>query len=250
MLDDRCQFENRHILYCDILGFSAYLTRTFFEPTKCFKMFHHLDQLIIESKKEINCSDDIGYPVKPEIIYFSDSILISTPATNVDAIWLCAAAAKIQNFIVHCGFIIRGGIATDRLYHSENTIFGPAIVKAVALDKHKKPPAIEVSEETLTIFMNSNTTEEKEISKIRKQQLIFQENQKNYIDPYYQLKFAAEGNLDEKSYMAIERWRSIIENGVKHESPQISIKYDWLAKRFNQTFCNKKNRILPIKSHS
>lgn len=250
MISDKSQFENRHVLYCDILGFSAYSTSIFFEPSKCLKLFHYLDQLVAKAKKEIDCPDYRYYVVKPEIIYCSDSIIVSTPATNIDAIWLCDAAVNIQNFIAHNGFIMRGGVATDKLYHSDNTIFGPAITKAVALDRPNEPPAIIVSDETLKFFMEPTDGTGKEISKIRKQQLIFQENQKNYIDPYCRLKLAVDGNLDQKSYRAIESWRNIIENGTKNRNPRISIKYDWLAKRFNQAFCNKKNNILPIKLHS
>ena len=250
MINAKSQFEDRHVLYCDILGFSAYSTSIFFEPSKCLKLFHCLDQSLAEAKKKIDCPDDRYYVVKPEIIYYSDSIIVSTPATNVNAIWLCDAAVKIQNLIAHNGFILRGAVVTDKLYHSGNTIFGPAITKAVALDQPNEPPAIIVSEETLKSFMASTNGMGEEISKIRKQQLVFQEAQKNYIDPYCRLKFAAEGNLDQQSYRAIESWRNIIEKGSRNKNPKISVKYDWLAKHFDQAFCNKKNNILPIKSHS
>jgi hypothetical protein len=250
MINDKNKFEKRHVLYCDILGFSAYSTSLFFDPSRCLKIFHYLDQAIAESTKEIYCPDDRYYVVNPEIIYCSDSIIVSTPATNVDAIWLCAAAAKIQNFIALNGFIMRGAIVSDDIYHSGNTIFGPGITKAAALDKSDEPPAIVVSEETLKIFMASDSDKDEEISRIRKQQLIYQEGNNNYIDPYYQLKFAINGNLDQKTSSIIESWRNLIEIGLRNEKVKISTKYDWLAKHFNQTFCNRKKIIPPIERHS
>lgn len=246
MINEKRRFEKRHVLYCDILGFSDYLTSLFFEPSRCFKIFHHLDQAIAEAKKEIACPDDRYYVVAPEIIYCSDSIIVSTPSTNVDAIWLCDAAVKIQNFVAFNGFIMRGAIVSDNLYHSGNTIFGPAIAKAVALDKPGAPPGIIVSKETLEIFMASDNDKDEEISRIRKQQLIYQVDQNNYIDPYSRLKFATDGNLDRQSSSAIESWRNLIERGLKIKNPKINSKYDWLAKHFNQTFCNRKNSIQPI----
>lgn len=246
MLSNKCIFETRHVLYCDILGFSAYSTSLFFEASRCFKIFHNLDQMIAEAKRAIDCPANDYYVVKPEIIYCSDSIIVSTPAANLDAIWLCDLAVNIQNFFALSGFILRGAIVSGKLYHSGNTVFGPAIAEAVKLDKSKEPPAIIVSDGVIKSFMAVTNELDEKIAEVRHQQLIFQSNKKNYIDPFCRLKFAVEGYLDQQSYRMIESWRDIIVNGFKNKNRKISVKYIWLAKRFNRSFCTKKSRISPI----
>ena len=124
------------------------------------------------------------YVVKPEAIYCSDSIIVSTPATCVDAIWLCEAAARIQTGISSHGFLIRGGITTGSLYHSGNTIFGPAIVEAAAMDVNGGMPRINVSEKTLEHFRSPESDEDPEIVSIRERQLIAIEDERAHIEHF------------------------------------------------------------------
>ena len=120
------------MLYCDILGFSEYSIGRFFEPEKCLRIFADFDDLLEQASREIDPTAKMepqsgkvpDYVVKPEAIYCSDSVVISTPTTNVDAIWLCEAAARIQSRVCYHGFLVRGAITTGDVYHSGNTLFG------------------------------------------------------------------------------------------------------------------------------
>src|SRR5437667_11147010 len=120
MIDNSAEFERRHVLYCDFLGFSNYSLSKFFDPAKCFRLFGQLDQMVKEASIDLSLPDARSgrlpdYVVKPEAIYFSDAIIISTPPTNVDAIWLCQAAAMLQNQICQHGFLVRGSIVTGEI---------------------------------------------------------------------------------------------------------------------------------------
>lgn len=255
MLTDTQSFERRHVLYCDILGFSSYVQGEFFEASRCFRLFHHLDELINESTRKI---DPLApeptsglvpdYVVNPQAIYCSDSIIISTPPTNVDAIWLCEAAARIQNFICHHGFLIRGAITTEFVYHSGNTIFGPAIVKAVELEKTISSPVIVVSNETYQIFHDTATPEDDEIASIRSSQLISTENANStFVDPFWNLKIQCnQVTLHPHANIQISSWRALIEHGLYSEDPDIRKKYLWSAQHFNHSLCNKPSNIQPI----
>ena len=258
MIDENLKFEKRHVLYCDLLGFSKYLQSEFFEPSRCFRLFSQLDQMLVDAKVEIDASvPDVpsglppDYVVKPEAIYCSDSIVISTPATNVDAIWLCEAAARIQNGICAHGFLLRGAIVTGQLYHSGNTIFGPAIAKAVAMDKSGAPPVVVVDKETLDFFTYANTDEEREIVKIREHQLIASEDSDQpHIDPFWQAKtHTIQESIHPSTRQTIEIWRTLIETGLKNEKPEVLGKYVWMAKMFNRSLCNKASAIKPIGLH-
>jgi len=254
MILDNKKFENRHVLYCDLLGFSVYINSIFFEPTKCFRLFGQLDRLLEDACREIDPSQPEyitgqvpTYVVKPEAIYCSDSIIISTPATNIDAIWLCEAAARIQTGVSSHGFLIRGGITTGLLYHSGNTIFGPAIVEAAAMDVSGGMPKINISDKTLDFFRLSESAEGREIVSIRERQLIAVEDEVAHIEHFWPAK---NGIHQEKQHprnkMSIETWRALIVRGLKSKHAKTAEKYLWIAKRFNHTLCNGTSKVVPI----
>jgi len=255
MISGKSQFERRHVLYCDVLGFSDYCLSQFFEPTKCMRLFQHLDQLVTEANVDIDPSiadPESGrvpdYVVEPEAIYVSDAIVISTLATNVDAIWICEAAARIQNQLCYYGFLVRGSVVTGDLYHSGNTIFGPAIANAVKLEKPGSPPIILVSEDTLKAFRYGSSAEDQEIVKIREQQLIAnEESHCPYIDPFWLAKIHTnQSQLHERTRANIDSWRSLIEGGLRHSVPEVRAKYAWMARRFNRCLSGKPSGIVPI----
>jgi hypothetical protein len=255
MINETSRFERRHVLYCDLLGFSKYSQSRFFEPSKCIRLFAQLDRMVAYTSIETDPSipDPLSglppdYVVKSEAIYGFDSIAISTPATNIDAIWLCEAAARIQNHICFHGFLIRGSIVTGDLYHSGNTIFGPAIAKAVKWEKSGIPPVIVVADETLEYFSRAESDEDKEIVKHRQYQLIArEENLPPYIDPFWLTKIHTnQQTILQGTRINIDCWRTLIERGLRDRDRKIRKKYLWTAERFNRRLCNKASAIKPI----
>ena len=255
MISEKSNFELRHVLYCDLLGFSKYVKSEFFEAERCFRLFRQLDELIEDASRPIGEDEpDEGfhrkpdYIVKPEAIYCSDSIVISTPATNIDAMWLFEAAARIQNGICTHGFLLRGSIVTGNLYHSGNTIFGPAIVEVVAKDKSGGAPVIVIDEDSLNYFCLASSDEDQEIVRIRKHQLVAEDdNDAPYIDPFWMLKIhASQATINTKTRNNLDCWRSLIEVGLESNNTNILGKYTWMANRFNKVICNKASSIKPI----
>lgn len=255
MISEKSKFELRHVLYCDLLGFSKYSKSEFFDAARCFQLFKQLDELIADASMHI-AEDELDevsgrkydYIVKPEVIYCSDSLVISTPATKIDAMWLFEAAARIQNGICAHGFLLRGSIVTGNLYHSGNTIFGPAIVDAVAKDKSGGAPVIVIDEDSLKYFCSANSDEDEEIVKIRKHQLVAEDDyDAPYIDPFWISKIAANQTvINFETRLNLDCWRELIEAGLKNRSANILGKYTWMANRFNKVICNKASNIKPI----
>lgn len=255
MISEKAEFEMRHVLYCDLLGFSEYVKSEFFEADRCFRLFKQLDELIADASKHIGEDDQDeasgckpGYIVRPEIIYCSDSIMVSTPATNIDAIWLFEAAARIQNGICAHGFLIRGSIVTGNLFHSGNTIFGPAIVDSVARDKSGGAPIIVIDENSLKYFCMAISDEDREIVNIRKHQLVAEDDHNfPYIDPFWMSKIHVNQEIIHTiTRVNLDCWRSLIETGLKNKDTSIQEKYIWMANRYNKVICNKKSKIKPI----
>lgn len=255
MISEESKFELRHVLYCDLLGFSKYSKSEFFEADRCFRLFRQLDEMIADASKHIeeDESDEVSgrksdYIVRPEVIYCSDSIVISTPATNIDAMWLFEAAARIQNGICAHGFLLRGAIVTGNLYHSGNTIFGPAIVDAVAKDKSGGAPVIVIDENSLKHFCMASSDEDREIVQIRKHQLVVEDDQEApYIDPFWMSKISSiQASVHANTRINLDCWISLIEAGLKNKNTNILGKYTWMANRFNKVICNKASNIKPI----
>jgi hypothetical protein len=256
MISDLANFERRHVLYCDVLGFSNYSLGKFFEPAKCLRLFRDLDELVAQASREIDplaVDPELGrvpdYIVKPEAIYFSDSLVISTAPTNVDAIWLCEAAARIQTQLCYHGYLVRGSIVTGDVYHSGHTLFGPAIARAVEMEKrHRNPPVVVVSEETLSCFRHGTTERDKEIIKIREYQLIARNDSDTpYVDPFWLAKIHTnQSTLQERTQITIAAWRTLIESGL-HNQPPIRRKYSWMARHFNRSLSGKASAIARIK---
>lgn len=255
MIGAKAGVERRHLLYCDLLGFSSYSLGERFDSAKCSRLFAALDKMVAQASVHIDPtvpqpeSQRVpDYIVTPETSYFSDAIVISTPATNVDAIWLCAAAAMIQNQICHHSFLIRGSIVTGDVYHSGHTLFGPAIARAVSLEKRGGPPVIVVSDETLKCFRHANTEQDKEIVATRECQLIGRDNSRlPYIDPFSLAKIATnQPAIHERTRADIGAWRTLIETGLHHPR-QIRRKYSWMARHFNRCLSGKASAIVPIR---
>jgi hypothetical protein len=188
------------------------------------------------------------YVVTPQATYCSDSIIISTPPTTIDAIWLCEAAARIQNSICHLGFLLRGGISTGLVYHSQNTIFGPAITKAVALEREVIWPVIAIGNETYQIFHEAVTEEDQEIVSIRSTQLLSSANSKApFVDPYWILKIQClQPVLHPHTNLQIASWRGLLEHGLHSKIPKVHKKYEWAARHFNLSLCGTSSRVRPI----
>jgi hypothetical protein len=248
------KFEHRHVLYCDILGFSEYTLGNSFSKAKCFHLFNQLDSMIEDATTQIDPSapdprtgEVPDYIVRPEITYCSDSLVISTPATTIDAIWLCEAAIQIQNGICEQGFLLRGAISSGDVYHSGNTIFGPAIVKAARIEK-LVPPVIAISNETYEIFHQAHSPEDKEIVEIRSNQIISKDDcEFYYLDPLRRAKlFYTAESLNVITVARIGYWKTIILKGLDHPDPSVFNKYQWLARHFNRSFEGKAQLVSPI----
>lgn len=204
------------------------------------------------SKPDAEIGTAPDYVVKPEVIYCSDAISISTPATNIDAIWLCEAAARIVNHLCYHGFLVRGAIETGELYHSSNTIFGPAIVRAVKAERDNRRPVIVVSSETLQSFKHAETSRGKEIVAIREYQLIGNENGlPPFIDPFWLSKIHTDReSISAPTRLNLESWRVLIDHGLRNLDCKIRMKYLWMAHWFNRSLCNKASGIRSITPQS
>ena len=64
---------------------------------------------------------------------FSDNIVISTAVKDGNIPYFLRAIAIMQLMTSSLGFLLRGGIAIGDIYHDDEVVFGPALVRAYEL---------------------------------------------------------------------------------------------------------------------
>lgn len=92
-------------------------------------------------------------------VYFSDNIGASIPLTGLDAAGAKRAVCQLLRLLAGIqlyylrdfGILCRGGVAVGDCFHSQNMIFGPALVEAYQLESSAVSPRIAVSDEVAAL---------------------------------------------------------------------------------------------------
>lgn len=142
-------YELRYVAFIDLLGFKGKVYNSISdgnEYDKLQRVLNYIYNLKIEGEKDPYSLKQIG----KEFSMFSDSIVISYPANGYgNAFNILLDIAHICLDILNFGYIFRGGIAMDYLYHKDAVCFGPAMNIAVDMEKQAKFPRIIIARNVL-----------------------------------------------------------------------------------------------------
>jgi len=220
--------EERIVAFIDLLGFS--------NSMNC------KDDLIIKNVRDIlvkmqNMTKSNSETIKagnhvmvlPTISAMSDSIIISYPCENCDVnmklqilATLTGLIVDLAMFVLERGFILRGGITQDTLYHENGYVFGKALVEAYKLEsQYAYYPRILFSDK-LTNLMKFDETDLCNNQHIRDLDGWYV---LNYINPMFSFSV-----MNKKYYRFIEIINKNIDN-LKQESHKKS-KWQWLLSQF------------------
>ena len=234
-------YENRVVLFLDILGFKNIIDKTY-NPTTDEDIPTSISELY---EVLLSMTEDFAIDKKKTskiVTQFSDSIVISFKEDEKEGIFILFE--EIQNLIIKLlskRIICRGAISYGKLIHNRNIIFGPALVDAyetetkaamyprVILDKsivdigktYRSYKGKEFDEETANNILEYLTTEN--LSK--------DTDDKYYID--YFLAVVRKTNDFELIKSHIENLKFIILNGLKHKRPDLKVKYGWMKNKYN-----------------
>lgn len=134
-------YQERYVAFIDILGFKEIVDRTY----KSEKEFNRLKDVIeyIEFLRERNYESPLGAELsKSEFSLFSDSIIFSYPDGNVLPILFDISSLCVK--LIDRGYIFRGGITFGPLVHNGQICYGPAMNRAVVLEKQAEYPRVVV----------------------------------------------------------------------------------------------------------
>ena len=125
-------YQDRLCLFLDILGFSALV-----KEQEC-SIVH---QIIRNIKKELKSNKEYMEMVgsNPIATTFSDCIVLSIEAKKSDVeqasnVLVSATVKMLQDTYLNQAIALRGGLAYGKLYHQNDGVFGPAMIKAYELE--------------------------------------------------------------------------------------------------------------------
>ena len=128
---EKVKYEQRVVAFIDILGFSSLVRDADKNPSLIEKIYFAL---------ELGKDPSRGLPTetKGKIDYkqhaFSDSIVISSKPSEEGFWHMLGSAAALSLSLSMEGIYTRGGIRIGNLFHSQDMVFGPALVDAYNLE--------------------------------------------------------------------------------------------------------------------
>lgn len=132
-------YEERYVVFLDILGFKELVSKSEANPEILHKLttalnamniFREMDELLhkLKQSKE-NSSENLV-----EISTFSDSVIISTRADTIGLLLVTSIAQIISCNLFYLGIFSRGAISKGLLIHTDNMVLGSALIKAYELE--------------------------------------------------------------------------------------------------------------------
>jgi hypothetical protein len=145
-------FEERVVAFVDVLGFKSMAV----EATSNYLARNKLENLVgllSSSVPSLNATVSTGIPRKliPKHNYVSDSIILSAPVRDNKLKFYSGLEVVVMRVIqlthelLSQGYLVRGGIAVGKVWHTRSNIIGPAYQEAFALEHQECSPCVVLS---------------------------------------------------------------------------------------------------------
>jgi hypothetical protein len=148
-------YEDRVLAYVDILGWSDFIARSIKDPEVMVSLGEAVRQLASSEERLRVISRSLRdakegserAQANLEVAVFSDTVVISSLPNAFAVRVLVAQLQKFCRDLMMAGLFTRGAIVRGPLFHSDNVIFGPALVEAHRLESDvAKYPRVLVSD--------------------------------------------------------------------------------------------------------
>ncbi|MGA3118000.1 MAG: hypothetical protein ABSF90_26650 [Syntrophobacteraceae bacterium] len=229
-------YEDRIVLFIDILGFRHLIDRTLDERGEDVveRIKDVYDVLsVIKSSFTFDDFGDLKDSTTQVITQFSDSLVISFRKSQRGEVWYTLNLVQIMLInLIFKGIICRGGMSFGRLIHDDNFVYGPALINAYdAESKAALFPRIILDESIIHIGStygdNPPDTEREDIKNF-----VSQDTDNMYYIDYFEKAFA---NLDYEYDIPlyVDNIRAIIIPFIHTTKPDLKVKYGWMVNKFN-----------------
>jgi len=237
-------YQNRFVLFLDILGFKAILDQTIDKKgndnTNVIRKTHNILSYLREA---IGSKPNEQVPKTSRIVtQFSDLIVISFLEDDEKEHWnFFRDISFLLIFLMNQGVLSRGAITYGKIIHTDSVIFGPALVDAyLAESKVAIYPRVIIGKSVFKIF-------EKRYKKnlfISFNSILKEDfDDKIYFDYLLEVPWALSNIENILTYF--RRVRRIIVEGLKSKNDNIKVKYEWLKSKFNECLLTFKSDSSP-----
>lgn len=228
-------FNKRVVLYVDILGFKNKVKKSV-QDLDTFQAIKDALMYIYKVQKENKTGVPNGKQLDIQISVFSDNIIYSQPLTNEASLFYTVVAAYyLSTELIMKGFLFRGAILIGDLYHDSSIVFGPALGKAVELEKDAVYPRIVVRKDDYDFqIQNPSSSNSSEQEKEFLDYFL-----KADEDGFYHVDFLSKtyDYDDEMTYIEVlKKTKEIILDGLTINDDHIKSKYIWLMRQYNSVF--------------
>ncbi len=239
------KLEEYFCIYLDILGYSKRIENSRGDELKS-QLNNFLNYVVSENKY----LDDLGKIIEYKIRIFSDNILIALPATKdtvSDFHLVLSHIIDYQKTLIQSNYFIRGGISKGMLYIDDHTIWGPALIEAVKIEKSTVYPFISISKDIINLFSENNLLSE--VNEYLSIPIIKIIEDRYFLD-YLQTTIHFENSYPITYYTFIQVHKGLVEYNLKNNKDEsIRNKYLLLAKYHNE-FCNfYKEKLAPMQNY-
>jgi len=172
-----------------------------------------------------------------EITQFSDSIIISFLINEKSEVFhTLIELLHLTMELLRYGFVIRGGISLGKCFHNNTRVFGPAIIKAVELEKKAENPRIIIEKKVLKKGCENHANHhrlEDEYSYLM--DLVKQDDDGEWYLNYFSPALNEVDNVSNQFYY-IENLKSFIQNNLDKycNNDYVLKKYEWMKKKYNE----------------
>ncbi len=249
------KYENRIVVFIDILGFRSLLSETM--DSKNNDNEEAINNLIsayssiidiwnLSKKQEILDTKALS---SKKVSIFSDCLVISFEVNKPSAVFSTLLEIKwLIMRLISRKILCRGAISIGKMIHTDNYLFGPALVEAYTLEsKAAVYPRIILDNTVIeagAIFRLDHHSYSQEYEYL--ESLLEQDSDGMYYVDYFT---KAQTELDDPYYdfpIYIENLAKIIRKGLEdsnqHSKADLRVKYSWMREKFNLMVDNVSNK--------
>lgn len=225
------QYEERIILFLDFLGFKALVDRTVSEDG-------FLKRLLVAMDLVGELGADNKSIFKSQVVtQFSDNVVVSYRVTEPSAVfWLLNEIALLVINLANRGFLVRGGVTSGLLHHSDRHVVGPAMNEAYRLEsKVAKHPRVIFDPRVLEIARRARNPDHtpREEEQFARSFLTEDSDGHLFFDYVSWERVVAVTGIDNEDYGGyLSRLGPLVREGLRNDDPCVQEKYLWLRRLY------------------
>ena len=235
----RVKYEKRIVCFLDILGFKTKINETtgksYTRQNRVQKIHDVLSVINERYVSNVNIGE-YNRIQKRNFTQFSDSLVISFDfESDGEILNTLIDLLHISFTLAWLGFLVRGSVCVGKIFHSKEMVFGPGLVDAYETESKKAIyPRILISKEIVEQVQRINPNDYFEPENAN----YFSDLVKKDLDGVYYIDYIgrpAELEMDDSfEYIKyLEKIKILAGNNMKTTTPEVSLKYQWLARKYN-----------------